>query len=52
VLDVLAVAGIPSAAVDFAAVLDADSLNSDPPVLVDEVFELIAPFAARWVSRQ
>ena len=32
--------------------LDADTLNSDPPALVDEVFELIAPFAARWVSRQ
>jgi hypothetical protein len=52
VLDVLAVAGISSTAVDFAALLDADSLNSDPPALVDEVFELIAPFAARWVSRQ
>ena len=52
VLDVLAVAGVPSTPIDFAALLDADTLNSDPPVLVDEVFELIAPFAARWVSRQ
>jgi lysophospholipase L1-like esterase len=51
-LDVLAVAGIPSTAVDFAAVLEADTLNSDPPALFDEVFELIAPFATRWVTRR
>ena len=52
VLDVLAVAGIPSTPIDFAALRRAGRLNSDPPALVDEGFELIAPCASRWVSRQ
>jgi hypothetical protein len=52
VLDVLAVAGLQSNAVDFAALLDRDTLNSDPPALIDEVLEMLTPFATRWVSRQ
>jgi len=51
VIDVLDAAGVPAEPVDFAAVLAADSLNSDPPALVDDIFGLIAPFAKRFVSR-
>ena len=51
VIDVLAVAGVPAAPIDFAALLAADTLNSDPPALVDDVFGLIAPFATRFLSR-
>ena len=50
-IDVLAVAGVPAAPIDFAALLAADTLNSDPPALVDDVFGLIAPFATRFLSR-
>ena len=43
VLDVLAVAGVPSKPVDFAALRARDTLNSDPPALIDEVFALLTP---------
>ena len=52
VLDVLEVAGVASTPIDFAALLAPDTLNSDPPALVDEVLELVAPFATRFVSRR
>jgi hypothetical protein len=52
VLDVLGTAGVTGRAIDFAALCAADTLNSDPPALVDEVLELLAPFATRWVSRR
>ncbi len=48
VIDVLAVAGVPAAPIDFVALLAADTLNSDPPALVEDVFGLIAPFATRF----
>ena len=51
VIDVLAAAGVPAAPIDFAALLAADTLNSDPPALVDDVINLIAPFATRFLSR-
>ena len=52
VLDVLQVAGVSSTPIDFTALLAKDSLNSDPPALVDDVLGLIAPFATRFVSRR
>jgi hypothetical protein len=51
VLDVLAVAGLAGTPIDFTALLAKDSLNADPPALVDDVLALIAPFATRFVSR-
>lgn len=51
VIDVLAAAGVAADPIDFAEVLASDTLNSDPPALVDDVFGLIAPFAKRFVSR-
>ena len=52
VLDVLAVAGVTGTPIDFAAVRAKDTLNSDPPALVDEVLDVITPFATRFVSRR
>ena len=51
VLEVLSVAGVASTPIDFTALLAKDSLNADPPALVDDVLGLIAPFATRFVSR-
>lgn len=50
-LDVLAVAGVDAAAIDFAALRRLDTLNDDPPALVDAVLDLVGPFATRFVSR-
>jgi hypothetical protein len=52
VLDVLAVAGVRTSPIDFAALRARDTLNSDPPALVDEVLEMLTPFATRFVSRR
>jgi hypothetical protein len=52
VLEVLEVAGVDSTPIDFAALRAQDTLNSDPPALVDEVLDLVAPFATRFVSRR
>jgi hypothetical protein len=51
VLDVLAVAGVPVTNVDFAHVRTRDTLNSQPPALVEAMLHLIAPFATQFVSR-
>jgi hypothetical protein len=50
-LDVLQRAGGSSTPIDFAALRAADTLVSDPPAVLDDTFALIAPFAARFVSR-
>ncbi|MEO6122617.1 MAG: hypothetical protein ABIR32_02830 [Ilumatobacteraceae bacterium] len=50
-LQVLAVAGVTSKPIDFTALLARDTLNSDPPALVNSMLQLIAPFATRFVSR-
>ena len=52
VLDVLTVAGVSSTPINFDALWAQDSLNSDPPPLVDDVLGLISPFATRFVSRR
>ena len=52
VLRVLGTAGLTSTPIDFAAVRASDSLVSDPPVLVDDVLHLAAPFATWFVSRR
>jgi hypothetical protein len=52
VLDVLAAAAIRNDGVDFAALRGRDTLNTDPPALVDELLETLTPFATRWVSRR
>jgi hypothetical protein len=50
-LHVLAVDGVPSVPVDFAEIRAQDTLNQEPPALMDPVFELLTPFLARLVSR-
>jgi hypothetical protein len=52
VLDVLAVAGLKPAAVPYRALLDADTLNSAPPALMDKAFDLVTPFLTRLVSHR
>ncbi len=52
VLRVLGTAGLTSTPIDFAAVRASDSLVSDPPVLVNDVLHLAAPFATWFVSRR
>jgi hypothetical protein len=52
VLSILAEAGVASTPIDFAVLRASDTLNSDPPALVDEVLDLLTPFAIRWVSRR
>jgi hypothetical protein len=52
VLAVLAAAGLQSTPIDFAAVRASDTLVSDPPPLVDDVLDLVAPFATWFVSRR
>jgi hypothetical protein len=39
VLDLLTFAGVPNTPIDFSALLAKDSLNSQPPALVQDVFE-------------
>ena len=51
-LDLLGVAGVSSTPIDFAALRAKDTLNSNPPALVDDVLRLLSPFAARFVSRR
>ena len=51
ILDVLAVAGATPHTIDFAALLQQDSLNSQPPALVQDMLEILAPFATALVSR-
>ena len=51
VLDVLAVAGATPHTIDFAALLQQDSLNAQPPALVQDMLEILAPFATALVSR-
>ena len=50
-LDVLAVDGVPSVPVDFAEIRGQDTLNEEPPALMEAVFALLTPFLARLVSR-
>jgi hypothetical protein len=50
-LDVLAAGGVPSVPVDFARLAREDTLNHEPPALMDAVFSLLTPFLARLVSR-
>jgi hypothetical protein len=51
ILDVLAAAGATPHTIDFAALLQQDSLNSQPPALVQDLLEILAPFATALVSR-
>jgi hypothetical protein len=50
-LDVLTTGGVPSVPVDFDRLAREDTLNHEPPALMDTVFELLTPFLARLVSR-
>jgi lysophospholipase L1-like esterase len=52
VLELIARSGSPTTAIDFAALRAKDTLNSAPPALVSPLLKTIAPFAARFVSRQ
>jgi hypothetical protein len=49
--ELLIVLGAPQR-IDFAALRADDTLNADPPALVKDVQEFIAPFATRFVSRR
>jgi hypothetical protein len=49
-LDVLAAAGVPFTPIDFAALRRQDTLNSQPPALMNTVFGLLTPFLTRLVS--
>jgi hypothetical protein len=50
-LNVLAVDGVPSVPVDFTEIRAQDTLNEEPPALMDPVFALLTPILARLVSR-
>lgn len=49
-LDVLATAGVPSTPIDFAELRRQDTLNQNPPALLDTIFGLVTPFLTRFVS--
>ncbi len=50
VLRVLAIAGMPANPVDFASLRRQDTLNEDPPALMNRIFGLLAPFLTRLES--
>jgi hypothetical protein len=49
-LDVLAASGVPSTPIDFAELRRQDTLNHNPPALLDAVLGLTTPFLARLIS--
>jgi hypothetical protein len=51
-LDVLAADGVTSAPIDFAQLRRQDTLNDNPPALLDTIFGLVVPFLTRLVSHR
>jgi hypothetical protein len=51
VLDILTSAGVPTTSIDFAALLQKDTLNSQPPALVASLLATFAPLATRFITR-
>jgi hypothetical protein len=51
VLDLLAADGVASTGVDFTALRQTDTLNSQPPPLLDTTLNLLTPFLTRFLSR-
>ena len=52
VLDLLADAGVPTTAIDFAVLRRNDTLNAQPPALVSEILHLLGPLLTLLVSRR
>ncbi len=51
VLDLIGLSRPGTTPIDFAALRAKDTLNSKPPALVSALLEMVAPLAARFVSR-
>jgi hypothetical protein len=49
-LDLLAVGGVPSTPIDFAELRRQDTLNDNPPALLDAMIGLVTPFLTRLIS--
>jgi hypothetical protein len=49
-LDVLAAGGVSSTPIEFAALRRQDTLNHNPPALLEPVLGLVTPFLTRFVS--
>jgi hypothetical protein len=52
IADVLTTAGLKPADVPYTELLEADTLNDDPPALLNRALELVTPFLTRLVSHR